>query len=354
MKRLLFEDLYCWSIFSELRQLDFNGHLWVRPEGNVLIDPVPMSAPDLEQFETLGGAAWILITNQDHEREAAFFRQRCGAAVVAHAADADALSAPVDRQVGDGEEIVPGLRTIHLQHGKSAGEIALYWPAKKAVLCGDLVVGDPMGRFTLLLDEKLEDPPRAALQLRKLLELDFDALLVGDGHSIFQDARQRLVECLEERRDIYINRINAAEVAWTTWSGAAGYNWETRDIDPLIGARHLGYRIIRLPAARSTFPLHFHHFGEEMFYVMEGGCTLISPRGEVAVDAGDFIAFPPGPRSAHKFVNQGETPCTLLALGAVLEADVCEYPDSDKVNVGGLPHRSVFRKKDAVDYWEGE
>ena len=32
MKRLLFEDLYCWSIFSELRQLDFNGHLWVRPE----------------------------------------------------------------------------------------------------------------------------------------------------------------------------------------------------------------------------------------------------------------------------------------------------------------------------------
>jgi uncharacterized cupin superfamily protein len=354
MKKLIFEDLYCWSIFSELRQIDFNGHLWVRPEGNVLIDPVPMSEPDLVQFEELGGAAWVVVTNQDHEREAAFFRQRNGAEVVAHAEDAGALSVPVDRPVADGDEIVPGLRAIHLRHGKSAGEIALYWPDKKAVLCGDLVVGAPMGRFTLLMDEKLEDAPRAALQLRKLLKLDFDALLVGDGHSIFQDARQRLVECLEERRDIYINRINAEEVEWAPWSGAEGYAWETRNIDPLIGARHLGYRIIRLPAARSTFPLHFHHFDEEMFYVMEGTCTLISPRGEVPVSAGDFIAFPPGPRSAHKFVNQGTAPCTLLALGTALESDVCEYPDSDKVNVRGLPRRTVFRKKDAVDYWEGE
>ena len=55
MKQLLFDDLYSWSRFSEERQIDFNGHLWVRPEGNVLIDPVPMSESDLTQFDELGG-----------------------------------------------------------------------------------------------------------------------------------------------------------------------------------------------------------------------------------------------------------------------------------------------------------
>ena len=96
MKRV-FDDLYLWSVFNETRQLDFNGHLWVRPEGNVLVDPVAMIPSDLEHLERLGGAAWIALTNADHQREAAFFRQRTGAKVLAHALDADQLSVPVDR-----------------------------------------------------------------------------------------------------------------------------------------------------------------------------------------------------------------------------------------------------------------
>ena len=72
MKEIAVTNFYSWSIFSQERQIDFNGHLWVRDEGNVLIDPVPMTAADLEQFDQLGGAAWIVLTNCDHEREAAF------------------------------------------------------------------------------------------------------------------------------------------------------------------------------------------------------------------------------------------------------------------------------------------
>jgi len=184
MKQIAFDDMYCWSIFNEVRQIDFNGHLWIRDGGNVLIDPVPMSEEDLRQFGELGGARWIVITNCDHEREAAFFKERTGAEVVAHAADADAMEVAVDRTVEDGVEIVAGLRVVHLQHGKSPGELALYWPRRKLLLAGDLVVGAPVGKFSLLLDAKLADPPQAALELRKLLRLDFDAILVGDGHSI--------------------------------------------------------------------------------------------------------------------------------------------------------------------------
>jgi uncharacterized cupin superfamily protein len=335
-----------------MRQVDFNGHLWVRPEGNILIDPVPMIDSDLKQLDRFGGAAWVIVTNCDHEREAAVVAKRTGAKIVVHQADAEALSVRADRLIVDGEEIVPGLRAIHLPSGKSPGEIALYFPEKRAILSGDLIVGEPIGSLTLLGDEKLDNPAQAALALRKILALPFDALLVGDGHAILHDARQRLVECLQRRTDIYINRININEIEWVKRNAPNPYDFEDKDIDPLIGAKHLGYRLIRLQPGKASFPMHLHHFGEEMFYVIEGACLLKTPRGALAVTVGDFIAFPPGASGAHKFINAGAAPCVLLAVGMSLPHDVSEYPDSNKV----FPYvaRRIFRKDEGVDYWDGE
>ncbi len=352
MKRIICDDLYCWSVFSEMRQVDFNGHLWVRPEGNILIDPVPMIDSDLKQLDRFGGAAWVIVTNCDHEREAAVVAKRTGAKIVVHQADAEALSVRADRLIVDGEEIVPGLRAIHLPSGKSPGEIALYFPEKRAILSGDLIVGEPIGSLTLLGDEKLDNPAQAALALRKILALPFDALLVGDGHAILHDARQRLVECLQRRTDIYINRININEIEWVKRNAPTPYDFEDKDINPLIGAKHLGYRLIRLQPNKASFPMHLHHFGEEMFYVVEGSCLLKTPRGDLTVTVGDFIAFPPGVSGAHKFINAGDAPCVLLAVGMSLPHDVSEYPDSNKV----FPYvaRRIFRKDEGVDYWDGE
>ena len=173
MKRLIFEDIYSWSVFSEARQIDFNGHLWIREEGNIAIDPVEMSDADRAQFEQLGGAKWIVITNRDHEREAAAFQEWTGAEVIVHEADADLLENKPSRTIRDGETIVPGLRAVHLPFGKSPGEIALYFSDKQAVLFGDIVAGEPMGRLTLLANEKLEDAPKAAMQLRKVFTTEF-------------------------------------------------------------------------------------------------------------------------------------------------------------------------------------
>lgn len=356
MKKIMFDDMYCWSVFNEVRQIDFNGHLWVREGGNVLVDPVAMSAEDLKQFDELGGAKWIVITNRDHEREAAFFKARTGAEVVAHAADAEALGVEVDRTVEDGGKVVAGLRVVHLQYGKSPGEVALHWTKRGLLLAGDLVVGAPVGRFSLLMDEKLADPAKAALELRKLLALNFDSILVGDGHSIMTGAREALLQCLEERADIYINKVNVEDIAWEKVSGPEGYGYEGRDIDPLIGARRLGYQIVRLSKGQSLCPLHFHHFGEEMFYMLEGRCTMVTTRGEWTVEAGDVIAFPVGPRGAHKFRNDGEEDCQLLALGEHVGHEVAEYPDSGKVNVIAKRDtgQMIYRLEDHVDYWEGE
>ena len=355
MKRVAFNNFYTWSIFDEGRQIDFNGHLWVHDRGNVLVDPVGMIESDLRQLDDLGGAAWIVVTNRDHERQAAVMRSRTGAKVVAHKADAGLIEGTGDRTVADGEEIVPGLRAVHLEGCKSPGEIALHWPQLKLILSGDLVVGAPIGHLSLLADEKLQDPQAAALGLRKLLALDFDAVLVGDGHSIVIDARERLLECLEERPGVYINKINLDDIEWARRDDRPpGFQWETKEIDALIGARHLGYRLMKLPPGCASCPAHFHHLNEELFVVLEGNCSLTTPRGRLEVAAGDYIAFPPGPRSTHFFENEGSAPCVMLALSSQLPEDVCEYPNSDKVNVHVLPRARVFRQTDAVSYWHGE
>ncbi len=206
MKRLLVENFFSWSVFSEARQIDFNGHLWVREEGNVVIDPVAISDADLTQLEELGGASLIVVTNRDHARMTERFREETGAQVVAHKEDAGSFPFPVDRGVAEGEEIVPGMEVVHLRYGKSPGEFALVWPSLGAAFVSDLVWGGPAGAFSFLPDDKLADPPRAALELRKLLAYpQVTTILVGDGHSIFGNAREKLLECLAARDDIWLN-----------------------------------------------------------------------------------------------------------------------------------------------------
>ena len=354
MKRVMFDDLYTWSVFNEEKQFDFNGFLWVREEGNIVIDPVPMSAGDAAQLDALGGAALIVLTNRDHERDAATLQKRTGARIVAHAADAALFGLTVDRTVTDGEEIVPDLRVLHLAHGKSPGEIALLWRDRRVAFIGDYVWGNPVGALTLGAEPALADPAQAALQLRKLLAVQqLDALLLGDGHSLLTGARDALLAMLEARRDIYINRINLDEIPWfeiPNWPGAFGYAF--KDVDPLIGARHLGYLVMRLDPGKKGFPLHFHYFEEELGVVLEGTCTMRTSRGDVALRQGDFVAFPPGPNGDHQYVNDGDEPCVMLLLSNIVPSDVSEYPDSNKVNLRGVRH--IFHKEKAVDYWDRE
>ena len=68
MKALHRPDLFAWTRFDEARDIDFHGYAWIRADGNVLVDPLPMSAHDLAHLERLGGVSTIVVTNSDHVR----------------------------------------------------------------------------------------------------------------------------------------------------------------------------------------------------------------------------------------------------------------------------------------------
>jgi uncharacterized cupin superfamily protein len=92
--------------------------------------------------------------------------------------------------------------------------------------------------------------------------------------------------------------------------------------------------------------------------VLDGHPTLRHPEGEDVLSPGEVVCFPPGPQGAHQLANRGQEPVRLLMLSTMIEPNLGFYPDSDKVGVfdvgDGQPEPLLFRRSDAVDYFDGE
>jgi Metallo-beta-lactamase superfamily len=192
MKSLHRPDLYCWSEFDADRNVDFHSIAWVRPEGNILIDPLPLSAHNWLHLESLGGVQWIVITNSDHLRASPEIVAKTGAQVAAPQGEKDAFSLPVQRWLSDGDAIVPGLEAIELHGSKTPGELALLLQ-NTTLITGDLVRAHQAGSLMMLPDAKLVDKAQAIASVQKLAALNqVSAVLVGDGWQVFHDGHQLL------------------------------------------------------------------------------------------------------------------------------------------------------------------
>ncbi len=194
MKSLHHPDLYSWSIFDPERNVDFNGIAWVRPDGNVLFDPVSLSKHDLAHLNALGGAAWIVVTNSDHVRAAKEIAQLTGSQIAGPAAEKDIFPIRCDRWLADGDELVPGLKAIALEGSKTPGELALLLEGT-TLITGDLVRAHQAGSLMILPDAKLQNRADAVASVRRLAAISsIDAVLVGDGWSVFRDGSDHLKE----------------------------------------------------------------------------------------------------------------------------------------------------------------
>ena len=187
-----------WSWFSEEKQLNFNGHLLDVGEHRILVDPPPLSDPDLTKLTNAGQLDYILLTNRDHERESATYKSALNTRVYVPQADAPEMSVTPDKTFVDGELLPGGIWVIHLSDQKSPGESALFLQQGRGILIvGDALLGKPEGAVSMLPAEKYADPAKAREGLRRLLKYDFDSLLVGDGTSILTGAKAVVAKALE-------------------------------------------------------------------------------------------------------------------------------------------------------------
>jgi uncharacterized cupin superfamily protein len=140
---------------------------------------------------------------------------------------------------------------------------------------------------------------------------------------------------------------------------AARFGGRIGAISPKIGARNLGYNITVLAPGKAAFPKHSHRVNEEMFFILDGSGELRLGDATHPVRAGDVIACPPGgPDTAHQLINTGRDELRFLAVSTMMFPEICEYPDSGKLNAitgsGPDDFRHIARHGESLDYWDGE
>ncbi len=176
----------------------FNGYAVATEGGTVLIDPPEPEEEGWGAIDLLEPFAGVWVTNRNHSRAAAAFRERYGVSVFAHEADADSLEAGTDQTVR-GDERLPGdIQLIHVP-GKSPGEIAFHLPRSHALVVGDVVIGVPAGELSTYPEKVIDDMAELVRSATRLLEYDFDALLLCDGEPFSSGGKQKLREFVASR-----------------------------------------------------------------------------------------------------------------------------------------------------------
>jgi uncharacterized cupin superfamily protein len=119
-------------------------------------------------------------------------------------------------------------------------------------------------------------------------------------------------------------------------------------------ARALGVSFDIVPPGKRACPYHLHHAQEELFVILEGEGTLRVAGEMLPIRRGDVIVTPAGREYPHQIINTSAAPLKYLSIRTRQAPEVCEYPDSGKVNAFSNGCILIQRKADSLDYWEGE
>ena len=120
----------------------------------------------------------------------------------------------------------------------------------------------------------------------------------------------------------------------------------------IANSKHFVFDLRKLDSGKYSFPYHFHRNAEELIMIISGSMTIRTPKGFEIAKKGQIVFFEMGETSAHQFFNHDTVPCEYLDIRTTVGIDVCEYPDSGKINIS--PFGEIFEKVSQVDYNKGE
>ncbi|MFC3990194.1 MBL fold metallo-hydrolase [Actinoplanes siamensis] len=206
--------------------VNVNVHAVRTDDGVVLVDTgLPGQTAVIERAlrgigRHLGEVTAILLTHHhpDHAGSAAQVRERTGARLIAHAAEAPFVNGAfpaeepagrlkkflfrrigrveptrVDQLAGDGAEPIPGFTALHTP-GHTRGHLCFLLDRAGGVLFAGDAAASSGGRVTGLT--VVADPERAVQSLARLAERDFEHAVFGHGPAISGGAAARFREAV--------------------------------------------------------------------------------------------------------------------------------------------------------------
>lgn len=186
-------SLAVWQTYEPAVKCDLS--CCARRFGNdlVFIDPIPLAKAALAELIADATPIGIVLTNGNHARAAAEFRDRFSTPILAHAAAAAELGLPIDQPLAEGDTALGHLAVVEIA-GAPPGEIALH--AGAIAHAGDALIHlEPLG-FTLLPEKYCADAREMRRALGKLLRFDFEVLTFAHGLPLVSQARRRLENLL--------------------------------------------------------------------------------------------------------------------------------------------------------------
>jgi hypothetical protein len=196
MKLLHKNNLYCWSQFDADRNIDFHSYLWVRSEGNVVFDPLPLSVHDENHLHSLGVVSHIVISNSDHIRDSEKLAKLTGAKICGPAGEKDSFPIQCSQWLAETKGFVEGLDVYSLSGSKTEGELAFIVEGE-TLITGDLIRAHSGGKLCILPEAKLQDSNMAKQSVRRIASIPgIKTVLPGDGWPVFCNGQQVLSELL--------------------------------------------------------------------------------------------------------------------------------------------------------------
>ena len=187
------------------------GYNWnsflVQDESNsvrALIDPLPLSANQIQQIDELGGPTHLMLTCAYHERSLIEFKRKWDCQVLVHEHQVDEVEFTFDDMFADRDMLWDLLEVVRVPNVRHREEVCFYLKNHKgALIIGDLLSGGrkdsgiPDGKVGFNAPEYLVDLDKARLSLSMLLHFEFDLICFGHGSPVVCGAKEVLKHFIE-------------------------------------------------------------------------------------------------------------------------------------------------------------
>lgn len=180
--------VFAWQAYEPAVKCDLSSCAIATGAGLVVVDPIEVAEPALARLLASHPPLAVVLTNVNHTRAAAAFRERLRVPVYA-AADAAGLEITPDILLGDGADFPGGMKVMALP-GAGPGEMALF--GNGIVCIGDALIHLPPHGLRLLPEKYCEDAALLRASLRKLLSCDAGVMTFAHGAPLIGPAREHL------------------------------------------------------------------------------------------------------------------------------------------------------------------
>ena len=186
--------LWHWSARHEHIGSEVSSHYLLSER--VLIDPM-IPAEGIEWFQENGAPEHVLLTNRHHDRHSWRLREAFGCTVHCVRNGLYELEGRGPVEPFDFSDELPGGVVVHEVDAICPDETALHLASHGALACADGVIrSGANGELAFVPDWLMDEPEDTKRGLRqayeRLLELDFDVLLLAHGQPVVGDGKEAL------------------------------------------------------------------------------------------------------------------------------------------------------------------